>query len=577
MDDEAIPRTLATHMTTSRLRLAVAAMVALSMAPVVARAQVVADEPSPRPGETCWSDGGRRWCATRVRATADAWRRAATELRVRVGRVEVTALVGPEVLVGLGTNATSTTVAEIGGRLDLTDLRPVSMRLGIWRARSRHAGVDGLELTRRLGLDARAAGTLTFVTPDLHLRHERRDIAVPPDDPRYPGQWYLAHIGIEDAWRIETGNESTTIVVIDNGCDLTHPDLVPRLDPGYDVFDQDEDPSFLPGDRGNEHGTACAGIVGAAGDNGIGIAGACPECRVRCIRLLGPTGSLIPISSDVQAFELADEWGAAVVSNSWGFEAGLPVPGTVARAMESLYDEGRGGLGSLVVFAAGNDSRELDPAEITGVRGVVTVGAINNFDEATSFSNSGIDLDVTAPTGTLTTDIQGAEGESDGEYTSLFGGTSSSCPVVAGVAGLLFAAAPDSTAERVGSVLNETARPAPFATPGEDGHDLLYGYGIVDPAPALRALVGEMPDLDAGPTPADAGMEPDSGSEPDLGTTADSGPIDSGATSPKKDDDGCGCGIVGQSTGESPAAIGGLLLAVGGLALRSRRRGAHRR
>ncbi|MCC7537801.1 MAG: S8 family serine peptidase, partial [Deltaproteobacteria bacterium] len=376
------------------------------------------------------------------------------------------------------------------------------------------------------------------------------DITVPPNDPRYPGQWYLDHIGIEDAWSLSTGNASTTVVVVDNGCDLTHPDLVARLDPGYDVFDQDDDPSFLPGDTGNEHGTACAGIVGAQGDNGIGIAGACPECRVRCVRLLGPPGSLIPISSDVQAFDLSNEWGAAVVSNSWGFEEGLAVPAAIARAMESLYDEGRGGLGSLVVFAAGNDARELDPSEITGVRGVVTVGAINNFDEATSFSNSGRDVDVTAPTGTLTTDIQGAEGENATEYTSLFGGTSSSCPVVAGAAALLFAAAPDATAERVGTLLSETARPAPFATPDADGHDLVYGYGIVDPAPALRALLGlPGPGEDAGPPPVeDAGSEVDSGGEPDSGSIADSGAIDSGPIAPRgESDDGCGCGVVGRS------------------------------
>lgn len=377
----------------------------------------------------------------------------------------------------------------------------------VWRVRSSQiADADLLAASLRAEVDA---GVLDAAAPDLHLVHRGQAIALPPNDARYGGQWYLARIGIEAAWPISSGDPSTTVAIIDNGCDLVHPDLEAHMRAGYDALDDDDDPSFDPTRTGSEHGTACAGIVAAVPNNEIGIVGVCPECSISCIRLInnGP----IPVSSDIRAFEFALEQGHSVLSNSWGFEENVAVPSALRRVIERVMEEGRGGLGAVVVFAAGNDAGVIGDDELQAIPGIITVGATTNFDETAAFSNRGACLALAAPTGTLSTDISGTEGESPTDYTSRFGGTSSSAPVVAGVAALLLSHTPSLTQAEVREILIRTARPAPFATPDAMGHDLHVGYGIVDPAAALQALVARTPDAGG---PPDAGMDPDASVDP---------------------------------------------------------------
>jgi subtilisin family serine protease len=371
--------------------------------------------------------------------------------------------------------------------LELEVIRTLSRHLGLVLARSTRPREDALALTARL-----QRGGLVEVMPDLWLARRVTTFEPPADDPRRGGQWFLDVIGIDAAWAHAVGSPDTVIGVVDNGCDLTHPDLAAKMLPGRDLVDGDDDPSFAPRDAGNEHGTACAGLIAAVSDNGEGIAGVCPECTLRCVRLLGSGGGAggveVPMSADVEAFDLQREWGVAVSSNSWGFIERVPAPWPLRNALIALIGQGRGGLGAVVVFAAGNDAREIFEDELYGIDGLVTVGAINAFDEAAQFSNKGDVVDLVAPAGSLTTDIAGRDGASDDDYTGLFGGTSSACPVVAGVAGLLASAAPERTGRELVDALVGSARPAPFALPDEGGHDPLYGYGIVDPLAALTKL-----------------------------------------------------------------------------------------
>ncbi|HEY8430608.1 MAG TPA: S8 family serine peptidase [Sandaracinaceae bacterium] len=417
-------------------------------------------------------------------------------------------------------------------------VRAVAPSIGVYRVRDRRGG-DGLDLALRL---AGVPGVIDAI-PDWRVPHVRRDVAIPPDDPRYPGQWYLERIDIEEAWAISDGDPSVTIVIVDSGCDLAHPDLAAVMDPGLDVVDGDGDPSPGPA-RGDEHGTACAGLAAAIGDNGEGIAGTCPECRLRCVRLLDGAAAETPISADIEAFQFALDTGAAVVSNSWGFALPVPVPDMLRAIIEAVVDDGREGRGAVVLFAAGNDDREIFDYEIQAVRGVLTVGATNNFDEAAQFSNRGAAVDLVAPTGTLTTDIAGPAGADPGDYTATFGGTSSSCPIAAGVAGLMIAAAPEASGEAVAAALIDTAIQSPYATPDDRGHDLLYGYGRIAPAAALRSLLGlSDPDADAG------------------------APIDGGAGEGAAS--GCGCRAAPRT---EPAALAVLLSWVAVLRPRRRRR-----
>lgn len=397
-------------------------------------------------------------------------------------------------------------------QLDIAGFEWVSEPLRIARVRGRE-GEDGLDVARRL--KPGRTSPLRAALPDIQIPRRTQSISLPPDDPSYPAQWYFDRIDIEPAWSLETGSESVTIVVIDNGCDAEHPDLADKLDPGRDVVDGDDDPSFEADVRGNEHGTACAGLAAAATDNGEGIAGSCPGCRVRCVRMLTSEPGGTPLSRDIAAFEFALSVDADVVSNSWGFTQPIPVPGPLRAILERLLQEGRDGAGTVIVFAAGNDNRAIGPDELQAVPGVIGVGATNNFDEATPFSNRGRAVDVVAPTGTLAPDISGSDGQSDGDYTNFFGGTSSACPIVAGIAGLLLSADPNLKALEVEELLRRTAKPSFFATPAPDGHDALYGFGLVQPEAALREVLDPAGSkMDLGPFDA----EP-----PDVGAAGDAG------------------------------------------------------
>jgi subtilisin family serine protease len=167
----------------------------------------------------------------------------------------------------------------------------------------------------------------------------------------------------------------------------------------------------------------------------------------------------------------------------------IPAPEPFVTAARELISKGRDGKGALVLFAAGNESRVISDDEIYGIPGLITVGATNAFDEAAPYSNQGTPMDVMAPAGTLTTDVRGEDGFDPGDYTSLFSGTSSACPVAAGVAGLLASLLPSARGEDIAAALIDSARPAPYAMPDAQGHDLTYGYGIVDPLRAMEQLV----------------------------------------------------------------------------------------
>ncbi len=446
---------------------------------------------------------------------------------------------GRLVPTALGTDRVIVVGAHDPARLAALELEldeVLGARAGIVAVRSARSGEHALALAARLAPWVER-GLFEGASPDLAFAHERRDIAIPPNDPRLPGQWFYETIHMRDAWAREDGDPSVTIAIVDDGCDLSHPDLVSKLLPGYDAVDDDDDPSYLPGVASNEHGTACAGLAAAATDNGVDVAGTCPECSLRCVRLLGAPGELTPTSTDVRAFEFVlSHEDVAVVSNSWGFSAGVPAPLALVRQIETVMREGRGGRGAIVVFAAGNDAQVIGPSELQAIPGVVTVGAINTFDEAASFSNSGACVALVAPTGTLTTDISGPDGADPGDVTTRFGGTSSACPIVAGVFGLLVSAAPDRTADALRELLVESVRPAPFAVPDERGHDLTYGYGIVDPSAALARLGGE---ADAGPSAVDAGA---------------AGADDAGTMSPATEE-GCACRVGARRAPSRPLAL----------------------
>lgn len=486
-------------------------------------------------GSETYLDGLHRVEASRLAPEArsildtGASERGLTQVRLRYpaegSQVEIPALIGRRAIVQTG-GLSDESIAELFASLDVRPVRPLMRAAGLWLVEAT-GEEDGLAVAARLArhIDQERVspsalpGTgILQASPDLYVRHKLHGEPFSPNDPRFPDQWFFANLAMPDAWALSKGDASTSVIVVDTGCDMNHPDLAAKLDPGKDVRDGDDDASHVPGEQDNGHGTACAGLVAAGTDNDEGIAGGCPECRLRCVRLLGGD-DMVSLSADVEAFNFAFETGAAVVSNSWGYVDAIPAPKPLADAINKVFDEGRGGLGAMVLFAAGNDNREVKDDELLAVRGVLGIGAINNLDEETPFTNSGGSVDLVAPTGTLTTDIMGADGYDATDYTKSFGGTSSACPVAAGIAGLLVSAAPDRTASELYEVLTRTARPAPFAVPDENGHDPLFGYGIIDPVKALRDVLGitDPPPEEQPPPPPPPQVEPEDDAEATSG------------------------------------------------------------
>jgi subtilisin family serine protease len=305
-----------------------------------------------------------------------------------------------------------------------------------------------------------------------------------PNDPLFPKQWSLKNTGqlvptgsslygdvanvnglpgadmnVDRAWDITTGSSLIKIGVFDTGIDSTHPDFrqAGHLLTGYDAF---FNKYGVPKDSGNfgGHGTCAAGLAGAVSNNGIGTAGVAPGCKLMSFRIFNMTGSSTTIGI-ARAFDTARVIGIDVLSNSWN---GFTETSTVTDAINNAAMNGRGGLGCVILFSAGNDGRRA-PWYPSYLPNVISVGASTNFDQkkapgtGNQFSwggnygeNGQGDLDLVAPTICYTTDIQGAFGYNnnpgtDGDFFASFSGTSVSCPNTAGIAALILSVNPSLT------------------------------------------------------------------------------------------------------------------------------------
>ena len=454
-------------------------------------------------------------------ATTDARGRKLWPIQIDTGHHIIDSFVDHKALVRIN----PTQKAELEP-LRLRIVENLMPSIGIYAVESLDAE-NGLDIAVRLASQTARPPSLHEVIPNIYLRVEAHGQPFVPNDPEFLGQWYFddKRLQMSDVWGISQGDANTTIVVIDTGCDMTHPDLVDKLDPGLDVLDNDTDASYDPAYNDSGHGTACAGLVAASTNNTIGISGGCPACRIRCVRLLADAA--ISIDTHIKAFNFALDTNAAVVSNSWGFADPMPIPTLMRNALDNIFDNGRGGKGALVFFASGNDNRELGAQEITAVRGVTAIGAIDHFFDKTIYTNYGPALDLVAPLGTLTTDIAGPLGYDPTDYVSNFNGTSSACPVAAGAAAVVMSAIPDRTSAEVLEILIRTAKVAPYATPDTSGHDPVFGYGIINPLGALKDALGIVDGpTDAGP---DASTTSNTSQDPESSCACRTGPQNSTA------------------------------------------------
>jgi len=302
-------------------------------------------------------------------------------------------------------------------------------------------------------------------------------------------------IGVCDAWNVATG-KGITVAVVDHGIQLDHPDLSANISPlSFDTV-TGTSPSRV---RGN-HGTACAGIIGAIHNNTLGVAGVAPEATLMSVSdnlTLGP-GAQQNLASGIA---WAAQNGADVISNSWGHDL-LESP-LIDDAIDEALTTGRNGKGCVVLFAAGNSNGAvIYPARSNPA--VVAVAAMSpcgqrkspNSCDPEPFWGScfGSAIDIAAP-GVLipTTDRTGLAGYDSGDYTLKFNGTSSATPHVAGVAALILEVNPALNQEEVVTIIEKCARKV-----GSYSYDITpdrpnggwhqeVGYGLLDAKACVQA------------------------------------------------------------------------------------------
>lgn len=282
--------------------------------------------------------------------------------------------------------------------------------------------------------------------------------AVFPSDMLFAQQWALAKIEAQKAWQTSRGANTIRIAVLDDGVDVGHPDLQPKIESQFDMIFESTEMAPPPDDK---HGTAVAGIAAAMTDNGFGIAGLAPNVRLIPIRMMSRVDVAMEaqqLSAISNAFQKALELGADVINCSWTMAVASQ---DVEEAIRAALRLGRNGRGSVVVFAAGNDGREVAfPARLAAATAAIAVGASNEADEfktTTSSdhedfwaSNFGPEITVVAPgVHMMTTTHRGAVANGFAPFVTSFNGTSSAAPLVAGLSALILSTTPELKADEV--------------------------------------------------------------------------------------------------------------------------------
>jgi subtilisin-like proprotein convertase family protein len=357
----------------------------------------------------------------------------------------------------------------------------------------------------------------------IHRRHAVRVVALlvslsgallldaqSANDPLYPNQWHLRNTGqgggtpgedanVEPVWATRRGSTNEVIAIVDDGLQIAHEDLAPNVLPGssHNYVNGTSDPTTT-----NPHGTSAAGVAAARGFNGIGVTGVAPTAGLVGFNFLAQA----TLSNEADALSRLPQT-VDIYSNSWGPPDDGRL-GALASLTESALANGvangRSGRGSIYVWAAGNGAAEGDNSNYDGYansRYAIAVSATTNTGQRSWYSEEGANILVNAPSnggvGSLphitTTDLTGGPGYSTTNYTSTFGGTSSACPLVAGVAALMLQANPSLGWRDVRAILARTAEKNDPGDPdwtvnGAGFHvNHKYGFGRVDASAAVTA------------------------------------------------------------------------------------------
>jgi thermitase len=282
-----------------------------------------------------------------------------------------------------------------------------------------------------------------------------------PNDPLYSSQWHLPAVSCPMAWGMTSGSDQVIIAVCDTGMDGAHPDLAPKVAPGWNVVDNNSDTSPV-----YPHGTWTAGTAAALGNNSIGVASPALNCRLMPIRVTSRNDGAAMMSDLAAGVVWAADHGARVASVSY-----------MGAASSIMMDAGRyiESKGGVLVMAAGNTGTYnaiLDTPDI------IVVSATNQSDGLAGFTTTGSNIDLSAPgVGILTTAV-------NNNYQSV-NGTSFSAPLVAGAIGLMLSVMPSLTPTQIDTILKVTADDL-----GPAGWDPGYGWGRLNVGRALNVIEG---------------------------------------------------------------------------------------
>ena len=391
--------------------------------------------------------------------------------------------------------------------------------------------IDILELSNELF----ETGLFVFAYPELICRVTLcDDLSVYPNDPYFQyqvtlhntGQQFNGHTGTPDAdidapeaWALTMGSPDIVIAVIDEGVTSDHPDLPNsrqvRLNGSNFGSGNPNDPSPT---GNNNHGNACAGVIAATANNGEGIAGVAPLCKIMPVRFDETTSP----DSMALAIIFAVNNGANIISCSWGYSCTNPNlhPNIISSISYAISHN------TIVLFSVGNNASHA--YNINGfvsfpanhkINGMLAVGASDRYDCQADYSPTDSCVDIVAPSHRAYPDdsYSGISGESfemwsidipgnygynpwptdqgnyisNGSilpnsgsnylsYTGYFGGTSHSCPVVAGVAALVLSVNPVLTPDVVCTVLKNSADKVDGYSYNEYGKSNQMGYGRVN-------------------------------------------------------------------------------------------------
>lgn len=387
-----------------------------------------------------------------------------------------------EVVIGYTTPQVPAAVrAAVGPLVEIDDRPPYYARVGVAPGDAVANVLRGLREVR-------------FVEANSRLC-----VSAVPNDPLLRDQWPAGDgagaPGLRSAWDVATA-AGAIVAVIDTGIDLAHPDLVPNLwvnageVPGNGADDDrngivdDARGANLIARRGegvddHGHGTFVAGIVGARGDNGIGVAGVAWQAQLMAVKTMDATG--LGVSTDTaDGIRYAVDRGARILNLSVNGDQ----PDTVQR--EAIEYAGR--AGAVVVASAGNAGRDIDAAASYppswGLANVIGVAAARQDGALAPYSNRGPrSVEFAAPgDSVMSTNRGGGYGRGSG--------TSYAAPHVSGALALLAGVRPDLDGVGLAGLLTQTARPVAGLGVGAGRLDAGAALQQQRPTPASTAPAG---------------------------------------------------------------------------------------